>query len=315
MRVLLADDDAFYRYSLRKSLDRWGYEVVTASDGREALDMLLGEDPPSIAILDWMMPGMDGVAICSRVREQRKDPYVYIILITAKDQKQDVIAGLEAQADDYLIKPFDLEELRARLKSGKRIVDLQAALASKQQELSYRATHDSLTGIWNRSAILDILHQELECARSMKKPLCLALADIDKFKYVNDTYGHAAGDAVLVDVAQRLQSAIRHYDTIGRYGGEEFIVVMPGVARQRACKIAERLRTRVAEGFFQVLDQQVPITMSMGVAADTGTGSVSLLLRSADEALYRAKALGRNCVEVSWGGSVKTRTEGRRQSI
>jgi two-component system cell cycle response regulator len=315
MKVLLADDDDFYRYSLRKSLDRWGYEVVTVSDGNEALSVLLSANPPSLAILDWMMPGLDGVTVCSRVRGQSKEPYIYIILITAKNQKRDLIAGLEAQADDYLIKPFDLEELRARLKSGKRIIDLQASLASKQRELNHRATHDALTGIWNRSAILDILHREADCARRARKPLCLALADIDKFKCVNDSFGHAAGDAVLVDVVQRMQSALRHYDAIGRYGGEEFIVILPGINKQRAFEMADRLRMRVAKDLSQVLQQRVSVTLSIGVAADDGMGNVSFLLRSADEALYRAKALGRNCVEVAWAGPMKERALERRRSI
>jgi diguanylate cyclase (GGDEF)-like protein len=299
MKVLLADDDAFYRHSLRKTLERWGYEVVTASDGNEALHILQGDEPPSLAILDWMMPGLDGVDVCCQVRERREHPYVYIILITAKSQKKDIIAGLEAQADDYLVKPFDPQELRARLRSGQRIVDLQAALASKQRELSHQATHDSLTGVWNRFAILNIVEREVDCARSLKKQLCLALADIDNFKAVNDTYGHAAGDAVLIEVVRQMQASLRHYDTVGRYGGEEFIVVMPGIDGQGAFKIAEKLRTQVAENPHEVLRKGVPVTLSIGVAADTGAGSMSLLLRSADEALYRAKARGRNCVEMA----------------
>lgn len=315
MRVLLADDDAFYRHYVCKALEGWGYEVITASEGNEAARILQGADPPSIAILDWMMPGMNGVAICSQVRQQSGNSYAYIILITAKNQKSDVIAGLEAQADDYLIKPFDLEELRARLKSGRRIIDLQAALASKQRELSHRATHDSLTGIWNRAAILDILNRESDCVRRKEKPLCIALADIDRFKDINDTYGHEAGDVVLVEVVRRMESALRHYDAVGRYGGEEFLVVMPGVNNQEAFMISERLRIRVEEDLFYVLEKQVPVTLSIGVAVDDGMGSVSLLLRSADEALYRAKAGGRNSVEAAWIDSGKVSPFKRRISI
>jgi two-component system cell cycle response regulator len=305
MRVLLADDDALYRHSLQSALERWGYEVTTALDGNKALDILQEADPPRIAILDWMMPGMDGVGICSRVRERNNDPYVYIVLITAKDKKRDVIAGLKAQADDYLIKPFNLEELRARLQSGQRIIELQAALALKQQELSHQATHDSLTGIWNRSAILDILDREIARSRDSKKSLCVALSDIDHFKRVNDTYGHAAGDAVLMEVALRMQSALRHYDAIGRYGGEEFIVVMPGLDHVRALRLAERLRVQVAEQPYNVMNTPVYVSVSTGVAVNNNAECIEPLLQAADEALYRAKARGRNCVEVFRGGGTK----------
>jgi two-component system cell cycle response regulator len=281
MRVLLADDDALYRHSLQSALERWGYEVTTALDGNKALDILQEADPPRIAILDWMMPGMDGVGICSRVRERNNDPYVYIVLITAKDKKRDVIAGLKAQADDYLIKPFNLEELRARL----------------QQELSHQATHDSLTGIWNRSAILDILDREIARSRDSKKSLCVALSDIDHFKRVNDTYGHAAGDAVLMEVALRMQSALRHYDAIGRYGGEEFIVVMPGLDHVRALRLAEQP--------YNVMNTPVYVSVSTGVAVNNNAECIEPLLQAADEALYRAKARGRNCVEVFRGGGTK----------
>jgi two-component system cell cycle response regulator len=299
MKVLVADDDAFYRHSLKKALERWGYEVVSASNGKEALDILQGTNPPRLAILDWMMPEMDGVDVCYRVRQRTGDPYIYILLVTARQHKRDMIAGLNAEADDYLVKPFDFQELRARLQSGQRIIDLQTALASKQQELSHQATHDSLTGLWNRSAILEIVFREVSCAKRMKQDFCLALADIDHFKLVNDTYGHVAGDGVLIEVAMRMQSALRNYDAIGRYGGEEFIIVMPGFDKPRALELAERLRLRVAENPYNVLKKQVAITVSLGVAVDNGTGSVGSLLRAADDALYRAKARGRNCVEVA----------------
>ncbi len=303
MRVLIADDDSFYRHSLKKALERWGYEVTTASDGNEAMGILQAANPPRLAILDWMMPGMDGISVCCRVRERRGTPYVYIVLITAKDQRRDVIAGLDAQADDYMVKPFDLEELRARLQSGQRIIDLQAALALKQQELSHQATHDSLTGVWNRSAILDILDRQVARTRKSKRSLCLALLDVDHFKRINDTYGHAAGDAVLIEVTLRMQSALRHYDAIGRYGGDEFIVVMPGLDRSRAIGLAERLRIQVAEDPFNVLKNPVYVTVSTGVAFHNRSESIEPLLRAADEALYRAKARGRNCVESIRAGA------------
>lgn len=299
MRVLLADDDDFYRYAIQKALEKWGYEVVSVSDGSEAFRMLQSDNRPNLAILDWMMPGMDGVNVCCRLRALNNAPYVYILLATTRDRKIDMITGLEAQADDYLVKPFDLRELRVRLQAGQRIVDMQAALASKQQELSHKATHDSLTGIWNRSAALDVLDREADCAQRTKTPLCLALADIDHFKTINDTYGHVAGDSVLIEVARRMQTAVRHYDTIGRYGGEEFIIVMPGVDWRRAYNMAERLRIQVAKEPYHVMDQEVNVTLSVGVAIDNEPGDPNALLRAADDALYRAKARGRNNVEIS----------------
>ncbi len=315
MRVLLADDDAFYRHSLKRALERWGYEVTTALDGNQALDILMETNPPRLAILDWMMPGMDGVSICSRVRERSGDSYVYILLITAKDKKKDVVAGLKAQADDYLIKPFNLEELRARLQSGQRIIELQTALALKQQELSHQATHDALTGVWNRSAILDILDREVARAKNTKEPLCVALSDIDHFKKVNDTYGHVAGDAVLIEVTLRMQCALRHYDAIGRYGGEEFIVVMPGLDKVRALRLAERLRVQVSEQPYNVLNSPVYVSVSTGVAISGKAEGIEPLLQTADEALYRAKARGRNCVEAIHVGDQKDSTLTTRTSL
>jgi two-component system cell cycle response regulator len=315
MRVLLADDDDFYRHYVCSALERWGYEIIAVSEGNEAIRILQGAPPPQIAILDWMMPGMNGIDICSHVRQQIKDVYVYIILITSKNQKSDVIAGLNAQADDYLIKPFELEELKARLKSGCRVVSMQTALDQKQQELRHRATHDSLTGIWNRSAILDILNREMDCTRSMTKDLCIALGDVDKFKCINDTYGHETGDAVLVEVVRRMKSALRRYDEIGRYGGDEFLAVMPGVSKQQAFMISERLRMRVAEANFHFQKTQVSVTLSIGVAAGDDPGVVNSLFQSVDAALYRAKARGRNCVEVAWADSDNVTSFKRRRSV
>ena len=307
MRVLLADDDAIYRRTLQQALERWGCEVILASNGNEAWGILQSTDPPQIAILDWMMPGIEGINICRWIREQVTSAYVYIILITARSNTEDVIEGLDAQADDYLIKPFDLRELRARLQSGRRIINMQASQALMHRELSYRATHDFLTGIWNRQGVIDILERELESARKSKKPLCLAIADIDDFKSINDTYGHIAGDAALTETVRRMQSALRHCDNIGRYGGEEFIVVMPGIGLDAAVKIAERLLVQVAARPYEVLRNQGFVTLSIGIASDPRAGDTGLLLRSADEALYRAKTGGRNRIEIASGSPVKER--------
>ncbi|MBN2339801.1 MAG: diguanylate cyclase [Acidobacteria bacterium] len=315
MKVLLADDDAFFRLSLRKALCRWGYEVVLASDGTEAWDILQGIDPPRLVILDWMMPGMNGVDICRRIRAQMTDTYSYVILITSKNEKDDVITALDAEADDYVGKPFDIHELRARLQSGLRIINLQSSLALKQRELCHQATHDSLTGIWNRQAILDILERETAAARAARKPLSAAIVDIDDFKRVNDTFGHVIGDGVLRETVLTMQSALRHFDHIGRYGGEEFVIVMPGVRKGQGLKIAERVRQRVAGHAFDSLPGREKVTLSIGIASDRGAGDPGLLLRSADEALYRAKTRGRNRVEPAAAPLPRERREGRRRLV
>jgi two-component system cell cycle response regulator len=307
MRILLADDDDFYRHAIRKALEGWGYEVLAAANGAEAFRMLLEADRPNMAILDWMMPEMDGLTLCRRVRALHNVPYLYILLATTRDSKIDMISGLEAQADDYLVKPFDLRELKVRLQAGQRIVDLQKTLASQQQELNHRATHDSLTGLWNRSAVLDILDREIECTQGLNSPLTLALADIDHFKSINDTFGHVAGDAVLMEVARRMQSAVRHYDAIGRYGGEEFLIVLPGIDTRRSCKIAERLRIQVAREPYFVMEREIRVTLSIGIAVSNGSRNTESLLQAADEALYRAKARGRNSVEISRDSNFRPR--------
>jgi two-component system cell cycle response regulator len=302
MKILVADDDEFYRHAIERALRQWGYEVVMASNGDSALQILQGPDPPRIAILDWVMPSLDGIEVCCRVRRSKSETYIYIVLITAKNQMEDVIAGLRAEADDYLIKPFNFQELRARLQAGMRVVKLQAALASKHRELSYRATHDSLTDLWNRPGILDLAARELVRGQREGRPLCLAIADIDHFKEINDKFGHAAGDAILREAAQRMRSALRSYDLIGRYGGEEFLVVMPGLDVNLAIKLAERLRRQVREIHVDVMGAQIHVSVSLGMALNDGISSLEHLIQSADKALYRAKALGRNRIEFAGAG-------------
>src|ERR1700684_4120454 len=223
MRILIADDSIVSRHLLDATLRKWGYQVVVASDGVEAWNVLQEEDAPKLAILDWVMPGLTGPEVCRRVREHAtdKDAYTYILLLTSKSQREDLIEGMESGADDYLIKPFDQHELKVRLRAGTRIIDLERELVAAREELREQATKDFLTRIWNRSSILDIFQRELSRADRERRSVGVVLADLDRFKSVNDTYGHFAGDAVLREFARRMQTVTRPYDAIGRYGGEE----------------------------------------------------------------------------------------------
>src|SRR5271170_1161805 len=215
-RVLVSEDDPMLRRILRGWLEGWGYQVKLAEDGAKAWRMLQVEPAPQLLILDWMMPTMDGLELCRMVRERDKSLYQYILLVTAKDDKQDLVRGLEAGADDYLSKPFDRNELRARLRTGRRILTLQDEQAQIREELHFQATHDGLTGIWNRRAILEMMRREFENAARSNRSVGVIMLDVDHFKHVNDTRGHPAGDAVLKEIVNRIQQVIRSYDLAGR---------------------------------------------------------------------------------------------------
>jgi len=307
VRVLIAEDDPVSRRVLETFLLKWGYEVLIARDGSEAWALLQGESAPTLAILDWMMPGLDGVEICQRVRKRTSQPYVYLLLLTAKGSKQDLVEALEAGADDYLTKPFDAAELKARLRVGIRILDLQQQLISARDSLRTQATHDPLTGLWNRGGIFEIMRRELDRARREKASLGVLMTDIDHFKRINDTHGHLAGDAVLHEVASRLLRVVRPYDSVGRYGGEEFLIIVPGCNLDSAIKQAERLRRSIGNESIAIgSGASIPVTLSLGIAAtaDLGTDS-NHLLQVADAALYRAKENGRNRIEWGLPGAIE----------
>jgi diguanylate cyclase (GGDEF)-like protein len=296
MRVLIADDDDVLRHILEATLAKWGYDVVVARNGLEAWRLLQGNDAPKLAILDWIMPGMDGVEVCREIRRGEDRPYIYVLLLTAKHKKQDVIAGLEAGADDYIAKPFDPQELKVRLRTGRRILDLQAELLSARETLRYQATHDGLTGLLNRTAALDALRNELERVTRHDTPLCLMLADIDHFKEVNDTYGHLVGDAVLCEAARRMRSSMRPHDSVGRYGGEEFIFILPGCDGENAKNQAQKLQACVTSQPVELPRLTISFTISIGVVVkySIGVEEIDALIHAADTALYEAKVKGRN---------------------
>lgn len=300
MRILIADDSIVSRHLLETTLRKWGYEVMVACDGAQAWDVLQREDAPSLAILDWMMPGLTGPEVCRRVRRHAREPYTYLLLLTSRSLKEDLIEGMEAGADDYITKPFDQHELKVRLRAGTRIVDLQAELLDAREALREQATKDSLTNLWNRLSVLEILQRELARADREARPAGAVLVDLDHFKAINDTYGHFAGDAVLREAARRMHSAVREYDSIGRYGGEEFLIVLPGCDGQATMAQAERMRLHIAGEPVLINDKAIQITASFGCASALfGVhASADSLIRKADEALYLAKRLGRNRVEA-----------------
>jgi two-component system cell cycle response regulator len=299
VQILIADDSLVSRHLLDATLRKWGYEVVIACDGSEAWDILQQEHAPPLAILDWMMPGMTGPEVCTLVRQRAREPYTYILLLTSKSLKEDLIEGMESGADDYIIKPFDQHELKVRLRAGTRLVDLQAQLLSAREALREQATKDSLTRLWNRSHILEVMQRELARGQRENTSLGVILLDLDHFKVINDTYGHFAGDAVLREAARRMENCIRQYDSMGRYGGEEFLVLIPGCNDRTIVDKAEVLRAGLSNEPLLLTETSFTLTASFGttVALPGVENSTEILIRRADEALYRAKRLGRNRVE------------------
>ena len=296
MRVLIADDDALSRKILQESLNHWGYEPVIAKDGNEAWELLKEDGGPTLIVLDWVMPGMEGTEVRRKVRARNTANYLYIILISARNSHEDVIKGLESGADDYIIKPFHSEELRSRLKIGQRIIELE-------KRILCLASTDYLTELLNRRAFMKRLEAEINRVAREKKSLGIVIADLDHFKAVNDTYGHQAGDLVLQEFSRCLSSSFRIYDFIGRYGGEEFIVGLPGASAEVSGAIADRVRKKFEEHVTMIpgCDSGISVTSSFGVAAmENGQPVLDIdgLIKQADIALYRAKEQGRNRVEI-----------------
>jgi len=312
VKILVAEDDPVSRRLLEVTLGKWGYEVVTCADGQAAWDALKAPDAPQLVILDWMMPRLDGLQVCKNVRnpaERPAEPYVYIILLTAKSQKTDMVTGLEAGADDYLTKPFDAQELRMRLRAGRRILDLLDELVRAREIMREQSRKDSLTQLCTRATVLELLKHELDRSQrtSMDRdaPVSVILADLDHFKHINDTYGHLAGDVVLREAARRMRDAVRPYDSIGRYGGEEFLLVLSNCDTIGAVALAERLLQAVRKDTIVLAEDTVSVTLSAGVATSGVMQDPETLVGAADAALYRAKRGGRNRVEVATDADMK----------
>jgi len=295
--ILIADDDIVSSKILEKNLKNWGYKVIITKDGQEAW-IILQKRKISLAILDWMMPKIDGIEICQKLRSNRRKHYTYIILLTSKDQKKDIIKGLNSGADDYIKKPFEIQELQARLKTGIRVIELEEKLINAKKEFEKLATKDSLTDLWNRRRMLEILEKEIHRSQRDKKPVATIMADIDRFKSINDSFGHNIGDQVLLEISKRLRQCIRDYDEIGRYGGDELLIVLTNRNLKNAAIVAERLKKTISDRKIRTDKGLLTVTISLGVTSSekhTKYSSDCMILAS-DKALLEAKEMGRNHV-------------------
>jgi diguanylate cyclase (GGDEF)-like protein len=303
MKVLIAEDENVSRMVLAKALADCEYEILQACDGREAWDIFQNEkEDIYIAVLDWQMPGMNGIELCQKIKDASLSHYVYVIFLTVKRDIEDIVQGLETGADDYLTKPFDRRELVSRIKVGLRLIEFEKALREANQRLHTLATTDALTGIYNKRGVFDRISGEISRSVREKFPFCLIMLDIDHFKKINDTYGHIAGDKVLVKIANRIKSILRPYDVIGRYGGEEFIIGIPRADSKISKVTAERIRTCICERPFQVEGRKIDVSISLGVIDFMPSREYDIndllaaMIKAADIALYKAKKAGRNRV-------------------
>jgi diguanylate cyclase (GGDEF)-like protein len=301
-RILVVDDHPDNVEIINVRLSSRGFEIETATNGEEALQKV-HENPPHLILLDVMMPLMDGYEVSRRIKNDDSLPFIPIILVTARDSTQDKVDGLDAGADDYLTKPVNFPELEARVRSMLRIKRLQDELDQKNRELELvnkrlrkLSVTDGLTELFNHRHIHELLHEEFERTKRSGEPMAVAMMDLDRFKLVNDTYGHPTGDVILYETADILRQTVREIDMVGRYGGEEFIAILPGANEDDAAHFAERVRQAVANHVFQDEANEVRMTMSGGVASfpDADTDHPDLLIKRADEALYAAKEGGRN---------------------
>ncbi len=311
MQVLVVDDDPLIRHTVCEIVRTLGFPVLVAVDGLEAWEIIQSGEI-SLLITDWQMPGLDGLSLIQRIRATPFPHYIFCLLLTVRDQPIDRVAGLDAGADDYLTKPVDPDELRARLAAATRVLQLEQdlraantrlkAFADQLQlfanQLQHQVAHDPLTGLLNRYGITRQAALELNRAEHTGQPLGIGMLDLDHFKQVNDHHGHVVGDLALRYVAGQLLHAVRPYDHVGRWGGEEFLLLLPGATVDTACTIAERVRLSIAEHTLILPDQQqLSLRVSIGVTSTTtGTERFEDLVELSDQALYSAKAAGRNRV-------------------
>lgn len=291
MKILLVDDDPDTRFTFSRLLTQYGWDVSTAADGEQAYALLQEDDAPRLAIVDWVMPGMNGPALCRKLRESDKANHTHIIMLTGRRGTDDMVTGLDSGADDFVAKPVHIDELDARIRAAQRAIE-------RLEQLHVQANVDQLTGVLNRGAIRDVLRRALEHSGRERSSVSVVLCDVDRFKSVNDAYGHPVGDSVLCEFAKRVGAGVRPYDVLGRYGGEEFLIVLPDCSLREAFGIAERVRASLCSKAIQTSAGALPITASFGVATSPADPrDLDELISEADQALYRAKEAGRNRIE------------------
>lgn len=301
--VLVVDDSAVYRKQIEQILSfHPSYKAVLASNGEEAL-RIYREKAPGIVVADWMMPDFSGIELCQRIRAEKGLPYAYVIMMTGNTDKGRAAQALEAGADDYIAKPIDGSELLARIGAGRRTIELHRELERKNLKLEEVARTDSLTGLPNRRAIEEWAEKQLKGSTRHGFPIWVVVGDLDHFKQVNDTFGHAAGDAVLRTFAETLKHGTRACDMCGRLGGDEFLMVITHVSPENIVRALDRFREQFSSLSFPFAGKSIRLTATFGVAG-TESGqprSFLELVRKADEMLYEAKRAGRNCVKVGPG--------------
>jgi two-component system cell cycle response regulator len=296
MKILVAEDDPTSRIILVSIISEWGYEPIPVADGSQALSILQTDDAPRLLLLDWEMPGINGLALCKKIREEETSNPPYIILLTARSDTEDVVTGLKIGANDYMSKPFNNAELKARLEVGKRMLGLQDELNRAKEAMAFQANFDELTELMNRRAVMKAMANEIARSKRNSQPLYICMCDVDHFKKINDTHGHLAGDAVLKEIAQRFNNSLRPYDLCGRYGGEEFLIILNS-KEHHVHDLFERIRQAIAHEPFIYEDIALNITISCGVTLynpPTDVRNTTQILIDADTALYEAKNNGRN---------------------
>ena len=299
MKILIAEDSPTWWRLIKKTLEDAGYEALIAEDGKKAWDILQKENVKLI-IADWLMPGLDGIELCRKIRASQTQGYVYIILLTSKDKKDDIIAGLDAGADDYMVKPFDKAELLVRVRAGERVVNLEKELMGKNTKLEELVSIDPLMEIYNRRSFYEAIERAHDRARRYEQVYGIIICDIDYFKSYNDTYGHLKGDEVLKKIARAIKNVCRNSDEVFRFGGEEIVIILPLQNTKSSTLAAERIRKGIESlGVVHKGSDKGIVTISCGVAAfekGEGKGKWEVILDRADKGLYKAKAGGRNKV-------------------
>ena len=299
-RILIVEDDDVFRALIKKHLDKFGYSVNLARDGLEALRTLDSNDEIRLVLTDMSMPNMSGLDFIKAVRAREDKPYVYMIVVSAYARINDIVKGIEGGADDYLSKPLSFAELEARIRIGQRIIELESRLVRAAREQAELAKRDYLTGLYNRRHIYDIGAQLFNQGRRYGHRLSALVVDVDRFKVVNDNYGHAIGDETLVALARRMSKKLRNVDLLGRMGGEEFIVLMPETDGVGALKVAERIRAEINGNPIQTSGPTLRLTVSQGLASQSNrVPDLDALIKKADSALYTSKREGRNRISVA----------------